>query len=215
MTSDKKAEANRRNALKSTGPKTPEGKAAVHLNALRHGLRSEQILLPGEDQEALRELDEHLRAELGPRGELERLLVDRIVAGYWRLRRLGRVEAGIYVWEHYEEIAERAEREARSHEKKYYPHGLWDRYPELEITDEKRHGEALSRARRMRSEQEDETATLGRTFARDADKANAFSKLSRYETSLDRQIYRALQELERRQAARGGVAPTTPQPVDV
>ena len=37
MTSEKKAEANRRNALKSTGPKTPEGKAAVRLNALRHG----------------------------------------------------------------------------------------------------------------------------------------------------------------------------------
>ena len=54
MTSDKKAEANRRNALKSTGPKTPEGKAAVRLNALRHGLRSEEILLPGEDEEALR-----------------------------------------------------------------------------------------------------------------------------------------------------------------
>jgi hypothetical protein len=215
MTSDKKAEANRLNALKSTGPRTQEGKAAVHLNALRHGLRSEQILLPGEDKEALRELDEHLRAELDPCGELERLLVDRIVAGYWRLRRLGRVEAGIYVWEHYEELAERADREARSYEKKYYRRGLWDRDPELEISDEKRHGEALSRARRMRSEQENETAALGRTFARDADKANAFSKLSRYETSLERQIYRALHELERRQAARGGAVVTPPQVVDV
>jgi hypothetical protein len=53
MTSDRKAEANRRNALKSTGPKTPEGKAAVRLNALKHGLLSQEILLPGEDEEAL------------------------------------------------------------------------------------------------------------------------------------------------------------------
>ena len=49
MTSEKQAEANRRNALNSTGPKTPEGKAAVSHNALRHGLLSRDILLPGED----------------------------------------------------------------------------------------------------------------------------------------------------------------------
>ena len=61
MTSEKKAEANRRNALKSTGPKTPEGKDAVRLNALKHGLLSRETLLPGEDEEALRELGERLR----------------------------------------------------------------------------------------------------------------------------------------------------------
>jgi len=44
MTSDKQAEANRRNALKSTGPKTPEGKDAVRLNALKHGLLSQEVL---------------------------------------------------------------------------------------------------------------------------------------------------------------------------
>jgi hypothetical protein len=104
MTSEKKAEANRRNALKSTGPKTPEGKAAVRLNALRHGLRSEEILLPGEDEQALRELDEYLRAELQPVGELENLLINRIVAAYWRLRRLGRVEAGIFIQESYGDV---------------------------------------------------------------------------------------------------------------
>jgi hypothetical protein len=73
MTSEKKAQANRRNALKSTGPKTQEGKSAVRLNALSHGLRSEEILLRGEDEEALRELGERLRNELQPVGELENL----------------------------------------------------------------------------------------------------------------------------------------------
>lgn len=53
MTSDKKKESNRRNALKSTGPRTPEGKDAVRLNALKHGLLSRETLLPGEDEEAL------------------------------------------------------------------------------------------------------------------------------------------------------------------
>lgn len=188
MTSEKKAEANRRNALKSTGPKTPEGKAAVSLNALKHGLLSQEILLRGEDQEALRELDECLRNELQPVGELENLLVDRIIAANWRLRRVGRIEAGIFAWERSEELAERAEREAHGHE--------WDEAEDLgrvlniTITDEKGHKEALSTTRRMRSEQEDETATLGRTFARDADRANAFTKLSRYETAIERQLYR-------------------------
>src|ERR671912_2997889 len=99
MTSEKQVQANRRNALKSTGPKTPEGKAAVRLNANKHGLRSQEVLLPGEDGEALKELDENLRAELQPVGELENLLVDRIIAAHWRLRRLARVEAGIFVRE--------------------------------------------------------------------------------------------------------------------
>jgi hypothetical protein len=123
MTSEKKAEANRRNALKSTGPKTPEGKAAVSLNALKHALLSQEILLRGEDQEALRELDECLRNELQPVGELENLLVDRIIAAYWRLRRVGRIEAGIFAWERSEELAERAEREAHGYE--------WDEAEEI------------------------------------------------------------------------------------
>ncbi len=214
MTSEGKAEANRRTALKSTGPKTPEGKAAVRLNAVRHGLLSKEVLLPGEDGEALGELGERLGAELQPVGELENLLVDRIVAAVWRLRRLGRVEAGIFAWESLEEQAERAEREARGYEKLDYVPDMFDPDPEIVIIDEKMHEEALSEARRMRSEQEDETATLGRTFARDADRANAFSKLSRYEASMERQLYKALHELERRQAARNGGVPP-PQVVDV
>src|SRR5215216_6959061 len=117
MTSEKKTEANRRNALKSTGPKTPEGKAAVRLNALKHGLLSQEILLPGEDEEALRELGQSLRAELRPVGELESLLVDRIIASYWRLRRLGRVEAGIFAWDLYGDLARRANEEVSSHTK--------------------------------------------------------------------------------------------------
>jgi hypothetical protein len=68
MTSEKKTEANRRNALKSTGPRTPEGKNAVRPNATRHGLLSKEVPLTGEDAEALRQLDESLRNELRPPG---------------------------------------------------------------------------------------------------------------------------------------------------
>jgi hypothetical protein len=212
MTSDRKAEANRRNALKSTGPKTPEGKTNVRLNAMRHGLLSKEVLLPGEDEEAFRELGEHLRDELQPVGELENLLVDRAVAAVWRLRRLGRVEAGIFVWERYGELAERAERYVRDLEEVLT--NTTPR-PNPNLYNSIGYEKARDKAHRMRSEQEDETATLGRTFARDADKANAFSKLSRYETAIERQLYKALHELERRQAARQGGSVQLPQIVDV
>src|SRR5829696_2386194 len=91
MTSDEQAHANRRNALKSTGPKTPEGKATVRFNALRHGLLTRDVLLPGEDEAPLKELSERLRDALQPVGARESLLVNRIISSTWRLQRLGRV----------------------------------------------------------------------------------------------------------------------------
>src|SRR5215208_2050407 len=151
MTSDKKTQANRRNALKSTGPKTPEGKAAVRLNALRHGLLSQEIVLPGEDEEALRELDEYLRAELQPVGELEDLLIDRIITAYWRLRRLERVEAGIFAWQLYGELRERAQREARSYKRNILDDLVENQY--TAIMDEHKRQEALSKAQEMNAKQ--------------------------------------------------------------
>jgi hypothetical protein len=212
MTSEKKIEANRQNAQKSTGPRTPEGKATSSRNALRHGLLAQQVLVPGEDGEALRELAEGLRTELQPVGELENLLVEQIIATHWRLRRLGRVEVGIFVAENREELAEQAEREARRYEVRKADEFFG---PDIEITDEEKHSEAMSRARRIRNEQGDEAFTLGRTFARDAARGNAFSKLSRYETSLVRQLSRALHELERLQRARSGGDVPAPHVVDV
>jgi hypothetical protein len=50
MTSEKQEKANRQNALKSIGLKTSEGKAAARHNALKHGLRAEEVLIPGEDE---------------------------------------------------------------------------------------------------------------------------------------------------------------------
>jgi hypothetical protein len=218
ITSAKKAESNRRNALKSTGPKTPEGKAAVGLNALGHGLLSREVLLPGEDEEALMELDRHLRAELQPSGALENLLVDRAVGASWRLRRLGRVETGIFAWQLYGKLAERAQRAADTYVRVENPldHLIAMALGTTSaVTDERKHKQALSRVQEMEAARDSESATLGQTFARHADSANAFSKLSRYETAIERQLYKALHELERRQAARHGGSVPPPQVVDV
>src|SRR5215210_2953546 len=95
MTSEKQTQANRRNARKSTGPKTSEGKAAIRHNALKHGLLAEEALIFGEDEDELMALGERLRNALKPERDLEDLLVEQIVAVNWRLRRLRRVEASI------------------------------------------------------------------------------------------------------------------------
>ncbi len=50
MASEKQDRANRLNAQKSTGPKTPQGRAAVRLNVAKHGILSKDSLLPGEDE---------------------------------------------------------------------------------------------------------------------------------------------------------------------
>ena len=215
MTSDRKAEANRQNALKSTGPKTLEGKTAVRLNAVKHGLLSQEVLLPGEDEADLNELSELLMAELQPVGVIETLLVRDIIVAHWRLRRLRRTETGIFTGQISEVLQERAQSEARSY-KRGPLDGLLDK--DTTITDKQKHQEALSKAQEMKAVQEAETATLGRTFMRDANDANAFSKLSRYVIPIERSFYRALHELQRLQAARraeGSVTPPLAVDVDV
>ena len=100
MTTTRQAEANRLNALKSTGPRTPAGKAVVAHNATKHGLLSRESLVKGESEADLVDFGKRLRAQLAPVGELELLLVDRIVSTAWRLRRLVAVETVLFNKEH-------------------------------------------------------------------------------------------------------------------
>jgi len=94
----KKLAANRRNAQRSTGPKTPAGRAVSKLNALKHGILSTQVLVRGRNiKESRRELDrlhERFRVELNPVGPVEEMLVDQIVTAHWRLRRALTAESG-------------------------------------------------------------------------------------------------------------------------
>ena len=96
MTTQRQAEANRRNALKSTGPRTPAGKAVVAFNAMKHGLLSRESLVKGENEADLVDFGKRLRSQLAPVGEIELLLVDRMVSTAWRLRRLVAVETLLF-----------------------------------------------------------------------------------------------------------------------
>ena len=97
-TSARQLAANRRNAVKSTGPRTPQGRAISKMNAVKHGILSKQVLVRGQ---ILQESDEELEAlhrrfwvEYQPAGPVEEMLVDQIVTAHWRLRRALTAESG-------------------------------------------------------------------------------------------------------------------------
>jgi hypothetical protein len=93
MATRKQIAANRRNARKSTGPRSAEGKARSAQNAIKHGLTSRQIVLEDESEAEFQELRRNLHDDLAPESQLETLLVNRIAAQQWRLARIPGIEA--------------------------------------------------------------------------------------------------------------------------
>ena len=92
----RKTEANRRNAARSTGPKTPRGKRIVSRNALHHGILVGTIvgMVHDEKIEDFRGLFMDLVSEYEPEGRLEELLVERIATAFWKLKRALQAEQG-------------------------------------------------------------------------------------------------------------------------
>ena len=165
MSTEKQLEANRENA-KLGGVKTEEGKAVSKYNAIKHGLLSKEVLLEGEDEKILIEVGKKLRVELEPQTELELVLVDRITANVWRLRRVMQIER---------EMIDDDRKDSFSHSLK----------------------------------------TLGQALSYDFANNDTYGKLIRYESSIERGIYKALHELQRLQAARMGEKPPAPIAIDV
>jgi hypothetical protein len=98
VATDKQTAANRLNAQKSTGPRTPEGRAAVRLNGVKHGLTAETIVLKGESQADFTNLLDSLETEHDPASPTEEALVVQLAMATWRLRRLYHAEAGFYAF---------------------------------------------------------------------------------------------------------------------
>jgi hypothetical protein len=97
MATEAQINGNRRNAKRSTGPRTPMGKERSSRNALRHGLLARESVLPDEDGEEFDALAPGIRQNLRPQGELEELLCQRVILTAWRLIRAARIEAGLFV----------------------------------------------------------------------------------------------------------------------
>jgi hypothetical protein len=166
VTSQRQIEANRRNAMKSTGPHTPEGKAVVAQNATRHGLLSTKLLIDGEEEAELFGLAERLRAELRPEGELEELLLDRIVTAFWRLRRVAHFEAALLNDKEFVIVS-------AAHKFSGYAHGAMGTISRYEAQHERSLYTALRELKRLQAARADEVAAAAPLLDGEAERTDA------------------------------------------
>src|SRR3954470_21684295 len=96
MTSCKQIEANRRNARRSTGPTTEDGKLQSRRNAVRHGLTAETVIGALEDAEDYKAFEAALIADYDAQSAVERELVLRLASLLWRIRRATTMETGLF-----------------------------------------------------------------------------------------------------------------------
>jgi hypothetical protein len=96
MSSLKQIEANRRNALKSSGPTTPEGKRRSRCNAVRHGLTAETVIAALEDCEDYQAFEAAVISDYDAQSAVERELVLRLASVLWRLRRATGIETALF-----------------------------------------------------------------------------------------------------------------------
>jgi hypothetical protein len=183
MTSYRQMEANRRNALKSTGPKSEEGKQASRCNALRHGLTAETVIGSLEDAEDYKAFEAAITADYDAQSAVERELVLRLASILWRLRRATTMETGLFEIQA-DHIHDYRENRQLLSDSRDFIHTL------------------LRRADSDRNVKADDTVEFARCFLRLANLPNfALDRLSRYEATLWRQAGRilfALDALDRR-----------------
>jgi len=92
MATEAQVIANRLNAQKSTGPRTPQGKEIASQNSIKHGLLAEQDVIASESEADFNLYRRQLLDELNPLSPMESVLAERIVTLSWRLKRAGRFQ---------------------------------------------------------------------------------------------------------------------------
>jgi len=200
QTSPRKAAANRRNASKSTGPRTAKGKSRSRLNALKHGILASQAVISTIEGSAERKLFEATVAGLAddfqPVGTYEQLLVQEIAACFWRLRRLHKFE-------------NHAAAEVRGGPIRE----LINRYPEDEQPPPGRSAFYLQRGMLATTEQVyDEAGLSGISLPNEADTM----RVIRYQAAIIRTRERAVKSLRemRKDRGRRGVREPAPPAID-
>jgi len=181
--SPRRLAARRANAQKSTGPRTPEGKAVVSLNALKHGFFAFDTVNPVLDGSARVEqfnsILDALLEDFQPRSARERILVEEVAACCWRVRRLLRYEC----------------RASWSDEDAYRRWATTEKPSDALLTSM---GYDNSGDRRRKAEKLRRAGLDAFILPNDS----GIDKIVRFERSVKRNLFRALKWLERIQASR-------------
>jgi len=190
MTSFKQIEANRRNAHKSTGPITEEGKHQSRCNAVRHGLTAETVIGSLENAEDYKAFEVAITSDYDAQSAVERELVLRLASLLWRLRRATTIETGLFEFE-----AERLSEAGPSHQvspaSREVVRALFG--PRASIVSP----DSLSARYERPKPAADPATRLTRSFLGLADLPNfALDRLSRYEATLWRQVGQILFTLD-------------------
>jgi hypothetical protein len=196
MTSFRQIEANRRNAAKSTGPQTEDGKQRSRCNAVRHGLTAETVIGALEDADDYRGFEAAITADYDAQSAVERELVLRLASLLWRLRRATTIETGLFEIQA-DQLAGLKKQLQIADSSRQVVYAFFG-HSSAQIEDD---GGATSDSERT-CEAPPNTLTsssldVARSFLRLANLSNfALDRLSRYETALSRQLAQILFALD-------------------
>jgi len=203
--SEKQLAANRCNALKSTGPRTEDGKSISSKNALTHGLRAADVVIPSEDPSEFDSFRLVLLNDLAPIGQLEVMLADRIISSFWKLKRSGRMENELYAVLMDSEFSERSAGNNNKPfdfrvtgtnpdgTKRILTHSVWTGTEMIDKMEAPKPDVSES------TEPHKTLRSLGSVALEDFTSSNILSRFRRYESQIERSLYRSLKELHRYQ----------------
>jgi hypothetical protein len=212
MTTFRQIEANRRNARKSTGPVTEEGKQSSRCNAVRHGLTAETVIGALEDAQDYQAFEAAIVADYDAQSAVERELVLRLASLLWRLRRATTMETGLFEMQADQLHEFRQARQVHPDSRKIV-YAMFARANQIDSdVDPDRASQGVTTGTETLPssgpQPVDPAADLARCFLRLANLPNfALDRLSRYEAILWRQVGQilfALDALDRRKPQHRG-----------
>jgi len=176
MATEAQINANRLNAAKSTGPKTPDGKDVVSKNALKHGLTSANDCLRSEDVPEFESFRDSFISDLKPQGPVEEMLANRFVSISWRLNRLRLIQNQSFDYLNQNDIYNNSLANI----------GLPFIFKKQQLADP----------------DHDPTLPLGRLAVKDFSNGRVLERLLMYERRLEHSLFKILSELKRLQILR-------------